>query len=171
MVEGANINKSLLSLGNCITLLYQNRVDKTNQYIPYRKSKLTKLLKNSLGGNSRTVIIANVSLPNSNYNETCDTLEFASKARNIKTDVKRSFQNEPFNFRELQSVISNLKSENTELKDELNKQKMRVSRSKSPMNYHHMEVGDQSESEIEQNVHEEYVKHVIYFKFNFYSES
>lgn len=61
LVEGANINRSLLALGNCITLLYQNSVKKTKGYVPYRDSKLTRLLKDSLGGNSRTVMIANIS--------------------------------------------------------------------------------------------------------------
>ena len=61
LVEGANINRSLLALGNCITLLYQNNERKTKKYVPFRDSKLTRLLKDSLGGNSRTVMIANVS--------------------------------------------------------------------------------------------------------------
>jgi kinesin family protein 18/19 len=61
MVEGANINKSLLALGNCINLLYQNTEKKTKSYIPFRDSKLTRLLKESLGGNSKTVMIANIS--------------------------------------------------------------------------------------------------------------
>lgn len=61
LVEGANINRSLLALGNCITLLFQNSEKKSKKYIPYRDSKLTRLLKDSLGGNSRTVMIANIS--------------------------------------------------------------------------------------------------------------
>ncbi|KAA6390264.1 MAG: putative Kinesin protein KIF18A, partial [Streblomastix strix] len=76
MREGANINKSLLALGNCINALaddsrsksasghrLNNTKSKTNQmnYVPYRNSKLTRLLKDSLGGNAKTVMIANVS--------------------------------------------------------------------------------------------------------------
>ena len=54
--EGSNINKSLLALGNCINALADG-----SKYIPYRNSKLTRLLKDSIGGNCRTVMIANVS--------------------------------------------------------------------------------------------------------------
>lgn len=61
LVEGAMINKSLLSLGNCINALVENMEKGTENHIPYRDSKLTRLLKDSLGGNSRTVMIANVS--------------------------------------------------------------------------------------------------------------
>ena len=50
--EGANINKSLLALGNCINLLYQNNSKGSTNYIPYRDSKLTRILKDSLGGNA-----------------------------------------------------------------------------------------------------------------------
>ena len=63
MREGANINKSLLALGNCINALVTNsqKPDKKAIHVPYRDSKLTRLLKDSLGGNSRTVMIANIS--------------------------------------------------------------------------------------------------------------
>jgi kinesin family protein 18/19 len=61
MVEGANINRSLLSLGNCINALHENNSTGKANYVPYRDSKLTRLLKDSLGGNCRTVMIANIS--------------------------------------------------------------------------------------------------------------
>ena len=70
MVEGANINKSLLALGNCINMLYENSIKAKRGHIPFRDSKLTRLLKNSLGGNCRTVMIANVSPFASHYDET-----------------------------------------------------------------------------------------------------
>jgi kinesin family protein 18/19 len=56
MVEGANINKSLLSLGNCINILSDK--NKIGSFVPYRDSKLTRLLKDSLGGNTKTCMIA-----------------------------------------------------------------------------------------------------------------
>ena len=62
--EGANINKSLLALGNCINLLYQNNSKGSTNYIPYRDSKLTWILKDSLGGNAWTVMIACISPTN-----------------------------------------------------------------------------------------------------------
>ena len=73
LLEGANINRSLLALGNCINALG----DKSNKasFVPYRDSKLTRLLKDSLGGNCRTVMIANVSMAVSAFEETLNTLK------------------------------------------------------------------------------------------------
>jgi kinesin family protein 18/19 len=85
MLEGANINRSLLALGNCINSLVDS--GKREAYVNYRDSKLTRLLKDSLGGNCRTVMIANISPASSNFEETLNTLKYASRARNIKTKV------------------------------------------------------------------------------------
>ena len=60
MIEGANINRSLLALGNCITALADQANGGKGTFVPYRDSKLTRLLKDSLGGTCRTVMIANV---------------------------------------------------------------------------------------------------------------
>lgn len=79
--EGVNINKGLLALGNVIAAL----TDPTkNGHVPYRDSKLTRILQDSLGGNSRTVMIAACSPAEVNFNETLNTLKYASRARNIK---------------------------------------------------------------------------------------
>jgi kinesin family protein 4/21/27 len=80
--EGININKSLLALGNVISAL----TDETKKagHIPYRDSKLTRILQDSLGGNSRTSMIACCSPAESNYDETLNTLIYASRAREIK---------------------------------------------------------------------------------------
>merc|ERR1719209_910823 len=89
MIEGANINRSLLALGNCITAL----ADPTHQsgaFIPYRDSKLTRLLKDSLGGNCRTVMITNVSPSHFHYEDTHNTLKYAKRASNIKTKAVRN---------------------------------------------------------------------------------
>ncbi len=72
LLEGANINRSLLALGNCINALVMN---KTGSFVPYRDSKLTRLLKDSLGGNCRTVMIANVTGAASSFEETLNTLK------------------------------------------------------------------------------------------------
>lgn len=61
MQEGANINKSLLALGNCITTLSENSRKNVVSHIPYRDSKLTRMLKDSLGGNTKTIMIACIS--------------------------------------------------------------------------------------------------------------
>ncbi len=81
MIEGSNINKSLLALCNCITLLADAR---HNGHVPYRNSKLTHLLKDSLGGATRTAMIACVSPLGLHYDETLSTLKYAERARSIK---------------------------------------------------------------------------------------
>lgn len=79
--EGISINKGLLSLGNVISALTEE--SKKNQHVPYRDSKLTRILQDSLGGNSRTVMIACCSPAETNYEETLNTLKYANRARNI----------------------------------------------------------------------------------------
>nr|CAD7592102.1 unnamed protein product [Timema genevievae] len=76
--EAGNINQSLLTLGRVITSL----VERT-PHIPYRESKLTRLLQESLGGRTKTSIIATVSPAAINLEETLSTLEYAHRARNI----------------------------------------------------------------------------------------
>ena len=78
--EGAKINLSLTALGNVISAL----VDGKSQHIPYRTSKLTRLLQDSLGGNTKTVMMAACSPADYNYDETCGTLRYASRAKAIK---------------------------------------------------------------------------------------
>lgn len=77
--EGININRGLLSLGNVISALCDG-----HSHVPYRDSKLTRLLQDSLGGNSHTVMIACVSPADSNLEETLNTLRYAGRARKIK---------------------------------------------------------------------------------------
>ena len=84
--EGININKSLLVLGNVISAL--SEVGKKGNFVPYRDSKLTRILQDSLGGNSRTSMIACCSPAESNFDETLNTLNYASRARKIKNKPK-----------------------------------------------------------------------------------
>lgn len=84
--EGANINRSLLALGNVINALAVPKKKKT--FIPYRDSKLTRILKDSLGGNCSTVMIANISPSSKMYDDTLNTLKYANRAKEIKTSVK-----------------------------------------------------------------------------------
>ena len=86
LVEGAHINRSLLALGNCIKALSNN----SSSYVNYRDSKLTRLLKDSLGGNCRTVMIAHVSPDAGVFDETRNTLQYADRAKHIKTKVQIS---------------------------------------------------------------------------------
>ncbi|XP_059489445.1 kinesin-like protein KIF3B isoform X2 [Neocloeon triangulifer] len=83
--EASNINLSLSALGNVISALVESLKTKDKEtHIPYRDSKLTRLLKDSLGGNSKTVIVANIGPASYNFEETVSTLRFASRAKKIK---------------------------------------------------------------------------------------
>ena len=90
LVEGANINKSLLALGSCINALCDPR---KKNHVPYRNSKLTRLLKFSLGGNCKTVMIVCVSPSSAHFDETQNTLRYANRAKNIQTKVTRNVFN------------------------------------------------------------------------------
>lgn len=81
--EGASINKSLLALGNCI-----NKLADGAKHIPYRDSNLTRIIKDSLGGNCQTVMIANVSPSSLTYEDTYNTLKYASRAKKIRSNVR-----------------------------------------------------------------------------------
>ncbi|XP_065816590.1 kinesin-like protein KIF16B isoform X3 [Labrus bergylta] len=115
--EGGNINKSLVTLGNVISSLADMTQDggNTNQkkkslFVPYRDSVLTWLLKDSLGGNSKTIMIATVSPADVNYGETLSTLRYANRAKNI---INKPTINEDCNvrlIRELRAEIARLKA-------------------------------------------------------------
>ncbi|KAI8801655.1 P-loop containing nucleoside triphosphate hydrolase protein [Cladochytrium replicatum] len=82
--EATKINLSLSALGNCISAL----VDGKSSHIPYRDSKLTRLLQDSLGGNAKTLMIATMSPASYNFDETLGTLRYANRAKNIKNKPK-----------------------------------------------------------------------------------
>ncbi|XP_033106155.1 kinesin-like protein KIF18A [Anneissia japonica] len=117
--EGANINKSLLALGSCINALANNKKD---QFVPYRNSKLTRLLKDSLGGNCRTVMIAAISPSSLTYDDTYNTLRYADRAKNIKSQVKSNVVNVNFHVTQYTKIIADLRLEVTELKARLSQQ-------------------------------------------------
>ncbi|KAM4618967.1 kinesin-like protein KIF21A isoform 2-T2 [Polymixia lowei] len=83
--EGISINCGLLALGNVISALGDR--SKRTSHVPYRDSKLTRLLQDSLGGNSQTVMIACISPSDRDFMETLNTLKYANRARNIKNKV------------------------------------------------------------------------------------
>ncbi|KAK0164251.1 hypothetical protein PV328_002899 [Microctonus aethiopoides] len=114
--EGAHINKSLVTLGSVISALADissftdSNCSKRNVHIPYRDSVLTWLLKDSLGGNSKTIMIAAISPADCNYGETLSTLRYANRAKNI---INKPTINEDPNvklIRELRDEIMKLKS-------------------------------------------------------------
>lgn len=115
--EGANINKSLTTLGKVISALaeMQNNKKKKSEFIPYRDSVLTWLLKENLGGNSRTAMIAALSPADINYEETLSTLRYADRTKQIRCNA---IINEDPNAR----LIRELKEEVARLRDLLSAQ-------------------------------------------------
>ncbi|KAJ3027917.1 UNVERIFIED_CONTAM: Kinesin-like protein kif3b [Siphonaria sp. JEL0065] len=103
--EATKINLSLSALGNCISAL----VDGKSSHIPYRDSKLTRLLQDSLGGNAKTLMIATLSPASYNYDETLSTLRYANRAKNIKNKPKVNEDPKDAMLREYQEEINKLK--------------------------------------------------------------
>jgi len=106
--EGANINLSLMALGNVINMLSEGKKLK-NKVIPYRDSKLTRLLQESLGGNAATTMIAAISPADYNYSETLSTLRYANRAKSIANAVTRNEDSNERMIRDLKSQIEELK--------------------------------------------------------------
>ena len=105
LIEGASINKSLLSLGNCINALVDISNGSGKTFIPWRDSKLTRILKDSLGGNSRIVMIANISPSIYTLEDTLNTLKYANRAKNIKTSIKRNVLDVDFHIYLLHKIV------------------------------------------------------------------
>ncbi|KAF7236874.1 Kinesin-like protein KIF19 [Varanus komodoensis] len=150
MKEGAHINRSLLALGNCINALSDRAGVK---YVNYRDSKLTRLLKSipspltaakfpvcepyvklyslallsqdSLGGNSRTVMIAHISPASSAFEESRSTLTYAERAKSIRTTVKRNLLNVSYHIAQYTSIIADLRSEIHRLQRKIEQQEPR----------------------------------------------
>ena len=117
LFEGANINKSLLALGNCINVL--SDPDKKGAFVPYRDSKLTRLLKDSLGGNTKTIMIACISPSHLHYDETVNTLKYASRARNIKRNVRKNQKEVELHVSQYREIIDSLRTEIDSLRNQL----------------------------------------------------
>ncbi|XP_076471380.1 kinesin-like protein KIF18A [Babylonia areolata] len=114
--EGANINRSLLALGNVINSLADH---KYKGHIPYRDSKLTRLLKDSLGGNCRTIMIAAVSPSDLSYEETYNTLKYADRAKSIRLNMKKNVVSVDFHISQYPKIVNELRREIAELKTKL----------------------------------------------------
>lgn len=109
MIEGANINRSLLALANCINILGNPK--KSGKFVPYRDSKLTRLLKDSLGGNTITVMLACISPTSNALDETINTLKYADRAQNISKKVTRNTKLITDSVSDYKEIIKSLKSE------------------------------------------------------------
>jgi len=105
--EATKINLSLSALGNVISAL----VDGRSHHIPYRDSKLTRLLQDSLGGNTKTVMCANCGPAGYNVDETISTLRYANRAKNIKNKPKINEDPKDAMLREFQAEIKRLKDQ------------------------------------------------------------
>ncbi|RVE45672.1 hypothetical protein evm_009687 [Chilo suppressalis] len=103
--EAARINQALSSLGNVISALAEN-----SPHVPYRDSKLTRILQDSLGGNSKTIMIANIGPASYNYDETVTTLRYAHRAKAIKNKPIRNEDPKDAKLREYQAEIERLRA-------------------------------------------------------------
>ncbi|CAH1801712.1 unnamed protein product [Owenia fusiformis] len=117
LVESNNINRSLLVLGNCISALGDSK--KKLGHIPYRDSKLTKLLADSLGGSGVTLMIACVSTASYNVSETMNTLRYANRAKKIKNKPVIRMDPREKLIMTLKREVKTLRQENVYLRQQL----------------------------------------------------
>ncbi|KAK7411268.1 hypothetical protein VNO78_02701 [Psophocarpus tetragonolobus] len=123
-LEGANINRSLLALSSCINALVEGK-----KHIPYRNSKLTQLLKDSLGGMCNTVMIANISPSNLSFGETQNTLHWADRAKEIRTKATNAIEDllpVPETETDQAKFLFELQKENRELRMQLARQHQKL---------------------------------------------
>ncbi|XP_017784963.1 PREDICTED: kinesin-like protein KIF19 isoform X2 [Nicrophorus vespilloides] len=118
--EGAHINRSLLALGNCI-----NALSGGARYVNYRDSKLTRLLKEALSGNCRTVMIAHVSPSGNQKDESRNTLIYADRANHISNKVERNVLDVNYHVNQYQTVITELRGEIVRLQQKMTEERPR----------------------------------------------
>ncbi|XP_076004835.1 kinesin-like protein KIF3C [Genypterus blacodes] len=151
--EAAKINLSLSALGNVISALADGR----SGHVPYRDSKLTRLLQDSLGGNAKTVMVATLGPAPQHYDETLTTLRYANRAKNIQNQPRVNEDPKDALLREFQSEIARLRAQ-------LNHRKWRSKQKKEHVDGESWERdgdedtdGEEEEEEVEKEA-EEYVK-------------
>ncbi|KAM7034983.1 kinesin-like protein KIF18A isoform 1-T2 [Acridotheres tristis] len=143
-VEGTNINRSLLALGNVINALAD---PKSKKHIPYRNSKLTRLLKDSLGGNCRTIMIAAVSPSSLFYDDTYNTLKYANRAKDIKSSLKSNVVSLDSHIGQYVKICNEQKKEILMLKEKLREYEEK--QASIPENHHIAELSNNQRVEIE----------------------
>ncbi|XP_067012644.2 uncharacterized protein [Anabrus simplex] len=126
--EGSNINKSLLALGNCVNALADGQ-----KHIPYRDSKLTRLLKDSLGGNCKTVMIANVSPSSKTFEETFNTLNYATRAKKINTKIRNNVYSVDMHINQYIRLVEELRLKITTLEKQLEEEKSKKGTDSVPL--------------------------------------
>uniref|UniRef100_A0A5B7ABF9 Kinesin-like protein n=1 Tax=Davidia involucrata TaxID=16924 RepID=A0A5B7ABF9_DAVIN len=124
--DGANINRSLLALANCINALGKQQ-KKGLAYVPYRNSKLTRILKDGLSGNSQTVMIATISPADNQYHHSVNTLKYADRAKEIKTHIQKNIGTIDTHVSDYQRMIDSLQIEVCRLKKELAEKESQLS--------------------------------------------
>ncbi|CAL1278562.1 unnamed protein product [Larinioides sclopetarius] len=107
LLEGAHINKSLLALGNCINAL----AERNTRYVNFRDSKLTRILKEPLAGNCRTVMVGHISPSHYHFEESRNTLAYADRAKNITTKLRSNVSDVSYHVAQYQTIISELRQE------------------------------------------------------------
>ena len=129
--ELGSINKSLLALNKCITLLTsQNR-----KFIPWRESKLTRLLQEPLSGNSHVVMIATASPALTAFDETMFTLQYANRAKNLKVKIKKNvLENNDVRINKYDEFIHDIKEEIVDIKKNILEQDIAIKNNLSTNN-------------------------------------
>ncbi|KAI3364111.1 hypothetical protein L3Q82_010938 [Scortum barcoo] len=150
--EAAKINLSLSALGNVISALADGR----SGHVPYRDSKLTRLLQDSLGGNAKTVMVATLGPAHQHYDETLTTLRYANRAKNIQNQPRVNEDPKDALLREFQREIARLRAQ-------LNHRKWRSKQKKEQVDGEAWERDGDEETDAEEEVGvekdaEEYVK-------------
>ena len=157
--EGANINKSLFTLGSCINILSDK--NKNGKFIPYRDSKLTRLLKDSLGGNILTVMLVCVSPSGESYEESISSLNYANRAKKIKKKIFQNKKEVDFiegnngefnnygnknngNNNQYEEIIGSLKNEIFQLKNIIKEQENKLRNKNINDNDHTLNLEDES---------------------------
>lgn len=146
--EANKINLSLSALGNVISAL----VDAKAKHIPYRDSKLTRLLQDSLGGNTKTVMIANCGPADYNYDETLTTLRYASRAKHIKNKPKINEDPKDAMIREFQGEIEALMAKLKALEQEQSSNSSAMNNSLSTMEQQQQQAEQQAQQVVEQEI-------------------
>lgn len=135
--EAAKINLSLSALGNVISSLADGR----SSHVPYRDSKLTRLLQDSLGGNAKTVMVATLGPASQHYDETLTTLRYANRAKNIQNQPRVNEDPKDALLREFQTEIARLRAQ-------LNHRKWRSKQKKEQVDGEGWDDGTEGEEEI-----------------------
>ncbi|KAE8286741.1 Kinesin-like protein KIF3B [Larimichthys crocea] len=152
--EAAKINLSLSALGNVISALADGR----SSHVPYRDSKLTRLLQDSLGGNAKTVMVATLGPSSLHYDETLTTLRYANRAKNIQNQPRVNEDPKDALLREFQMEIARLRAQLNHRKWRSKQKKEQVDGEAWERDEDEESEGEEEEEEVVEKDAEEYVK-------------